>query len=479
MSTNESLSEDTFQMKNKQTWVVPASDFARRCRNPIRELVEGLDLSPNPDKPMIALSIGDPTLFGNLKTANEAIEAVVDSVKSYKSNGYAPSTGHTEAREAVANYISQSGEKVGIKDVVICSGCSYALEMCITVLANPGQNILVPKPGFPIYRMIADCLGIHCKYYNLLPEQNWKIDLDQLESLVDKNTAAIVINNPSNPCGSVFSKRHLMAILDIASRHCIPIISDEVYENFVFKGRTFHSLGSLSVDVPILTCGGLTKRFLVPGWRLGWIIIHDRNNAFYPQIYKGLLALSQRIMGSNTLIQGALPAILTKTPAHFFEDTVAIVENNAKIAYGVLSKTPGLKPVMPAGAMYMMVGLELKCFPEFENDLELVERMVSEQSIFCLPGMAFELPGYVRIVLTIPETLMEVACDRIKEFCLVHYRPEETTTYVSRTTTERTLELQVLQGLNGESEKYHLHGFHENTEVNENYEEEELELSKG
>lgn len=409
-------------MKDRESWHVSASDFTKKCRNPIRLLVENMNLTPNPNKPMIALSVGDPTVFGNLKTADQVIEGIVESARSSKFNGYAPSAGYLEAREAVCKYLAKSGETVDAKDVILCSGCSYAIEMCITVLANPGQNILVPRPGFPLYKSIADSLGIECRHYNLMPDMGWDVDIDHMASLIDSNTAAILVNNPSNPCGSVFSARHLTDILNVAVRHYVPIIADEIYEHFVFKGETFHSMSSLTKDVPILTCSGITKRFLVPGWRLGWVVIHDRHNAFAAEVSPGLSALSQRIMGGNTLVQGSLDTILNKTPQSFFDETVSVVERNARLAFEELSQAPGLKPVMPSGAMYMMVGFDMDMFPDFKTDLSLVERMVSEESIFCLPGGVFELPGYVRLVLTVPETHMREACSRIRDFCNRHCR---------------------------------------------------------
>jgi len=148
------------------------------------------------------------------------------------------------------------------------------------VLANPGQNILVPRPGFAIYRTLAEGLGIQVKYYDLLvrisaksgatlfnldffcrqPDRQWEVDLAQLESVIDTRTAAIIVNNPSNPCGSVFSREHLSAIIEIAEQNRVPIIADEIYEHFVFKGHSFEPLASLSKNVPILSCSGLTKR---------------------------------------------------------------------------------------------------------------------------------------------------------------------------------------------------------------------------
>lgn len=230
---------------------------------------------------LFSLSLtGDPTIFGNLKAANETIEAVRAIIDGGKHNGYAHSAGILEARDAVCKYIEPHQGKVNANDVILCSGCSSSLDMCISVLADVGKNILIPRPGFSIYRTLAVGHGIEVRSYNLLPEKQWEIDLDQMESQIDENTAALILINPSNPCGSVFSKKHILDIIGIAEKHCVPIIADEIYEHFVFPGIEYHSISSLSVNVPVLTCGGLTKRFLVPGWRLGWIVIHDRNNIF-------------------------------------------------------------------------------------------------------------------------------------------------------------------------------------------------------
>lgn len=223
---------------------------------------------------------GDPTIFGNLKAAPETIQAIQNAILSGKYNGYAHSAGIIEAREAVCKYIEPCQGKVTPNDVILCSGCSSALDMCIAVVAQPGNNILIPRPGFSIYRTLAIGHGIEVRSYNLLPDRQWEVDLEQMEKLIDENTSAIVLTNPSNPCGSVFTAAHIEDILDIAERYCIPIIADEIYEHFVFPNVEYHAISSLSKNVPILSCGGLTKRFLVPGWRLGWIVIHDRNEVF-------------------------------------------------------------------------------------------------------------------------------------------------------------------------------------------------------
>ncbi|XP_026468474.1 tyrosine aminotransferase-like [Ctenocephalides felis] len=404
----------------KRRWDVKVSKFATNTVNPIREIVDNLKLEPNPDKQMIALSIGDPTVFGNLKPHSTIPKALCKALESGKNNGYGPAVGFPAAREAVAKYSRHQGP-VTAQDVILCSGCSCALDMCISVLANPGENILMPRPGFSIYRTLAEGMGIQVKYYNLLPEREWEVDLQHMRSQIDDKTRAMIVNNPSNPCGSVYTADHLRDILDIASEFRVPIIADEIYEHFVFPGNEFHSMASLSDDVPILSCGGLTKRFLIPGWRMGWIIINDRNDVF-KGVRKGLQSLSTRIIGSNTLVQGALPEILADTPQEYYDDLVLTLARHAKLAYEMLKDLPGLTPVMPQGAMYMMIGLDMENFPEYKTEMDLVQELVKEQSVFCLPGQCFEYPNYMRMVLTVPEEMIEEACKRIAEFCEQHYK---------------------------------------------------------
>ncbi|CAO1417172.1 unnamed protein product [Diamesa hyperborea] len=426
--TKDNVSYDNGQQKKGVTrnptryagWDIKVSEFARLTHNPIRAIVEGLKIVPNPEKQMIALSIGDPTTFGNLQPAKEVTDAIKQVVDDGNYNGYGPSVGFLEAREAVAEYVQHQGP-VKASDIILCSGCSCSLDMCIAAIAGPGQNILIPKPGFSIYGTLSEGFGIECRSYNLIPEQNWEIDLHNLENQIDGNTAAIVITNPSNPCGSVFSKQHIKDILKIAERHFVPIIADEIYEHFVFPGNEYHSMSSLSENVPILSCGGLTKRFVVPGWRLGWIVVHDRHNAF-EGLRKGLINLSSRILGSNSLVQGALPAILKNTPQNFYDELVETLQKHAETAYNLLKEIPGLNPIMPKGAMYMMIGIDLKNFPNISSCLEFTRKLTSEQSVMIFPGIpCLEFPGFVRMVLTVPEELIVIACARMKEFCNNHY----------------------------------------------------------
>lgn len=406
---------------NRDEWAVPASVMSKRFINPIRNLVDTMVIKPNPDKEMIPLSIGDPTKFGNFPTTNVAVEALVKSVREAKWNGYTRSTGYEEARQAIADMYTCEQAPLTSEDIIIASGCSGALDLAIGALGDEGSNILVPAPGFSLYTTLASAKGIETRSYKCRADKDWEIDLEQMASLIDSNTRAIIVTNPSNPCGSNFSRAHVIAITEVASRLKVPIIADEIYADMVFGDDPHTAMASIGCDVPVLTCGGLAKRWLVPGWRVGWIMIADRNDVF-KEVRGALNNLSQLLLGANTVAQAAVPAILGKTPDAFYKTTLANLKRSAELCFTELSKVPGLTPVKAGGAMYLMVAINVDEFKDIVDDRDFVEKLITEQSVFPLPATVFEAPNYFRIVTTVPEDKMREAMGRIGEFCAEHHK---------------------------------------------------------
>jgi tyrosine aminotransferase len=231
------------------------------------------------------LQLGDPTLYDNLSPCKAALEAVAHAlVIRGHAAGYVNACGTPEARHAIARYHSYPEHRITSDNVIIANGCSGALELALTALLDPGTAVLVPQPGFPLYQVIAESHGASVVPYRLLPEQEWQVDLDHLEELMvehpNQTIRAMILNNPSNPTGSVFSQEHLMELLDFAHRHHLPIVSDEVYGELVFANQTFHPMALVAAKhgrrVPVITASGLAKQFLLPGWRVGWLTFHDK-----------------------------------------------------------------------------------------------------------------------------------------------------------------------------------------------------------
>uniref|UniRef100_A0A1I8B7A6 Tyrosine aminotransferase n=1 Tax=Meloidogyne hapla TaxID=6305 RepID=A0A1I8B7A6_MELHA len=389
---------------NNNEWKpMTASKHAKTTVNPIRRVTDCMSVAANPEKEPIRLNLGDPTLTGCLPPSEATINAIKNALDSHKFDGYGPAVGTLSARAAIVEHFSTPEAPFTADDVVLASGCSHALEMAIVAIADPGQNILVPRPGFPLYSTLCQPNGIESRQYKLEMDDKGLIDLVHLESLIDSQTRAIIINNPSNPTGVV------------------PIIADEIYGDLVYgEGARFHPMATLSPRVPIITCDGIGKRYLVPGWRLGWLIVHDRCGGVLSEVKKGIIALSQKIVGPCALIQGALPSILRDTPSEFFDNTKKLLAANATTVYDKLSRVPGLRPLKPQGAMYMMVGFDPSLFGD---ETKFVCGLISEESVYCLPGSAFSLPNWFRLVLAFPNETTTEACERIAAYCNRHLRP--------------------------------------------------------
>jgi len=195
----------------------------------------------------------------------------------------------------------------------------------------------------------------------------------------------LLINNPSNPCGSNFTRQHLESLLLLCEIYKLPVISDEIYEDMVFGDNKFYPLANLTETVPILKISGLAKRYLVPGWRVGWIFIHDRNNLLN-EIRDGLVSLTNISLGANSLIQYALPDILMNTSQSFYDETNKMLEENAKLIANLLKKISGLHVIVPQGGMFMMVGINVEEFKDIKNDVEFSEKLVQEESVLSMPG---------------------------------------------------------------------------------------------
>lgn len=308
-----------FKEKAKETKkeMIEPSKKCHRTHNPIRHIVDNLTPPQNHPKKMLNLALGDPTVHGNLFCPTVLQDNIHDLLSKSSANGYAPSPGIPSARKAIAAYNSTPDYLINEDDVIIASGCSGALELVLSALLNEGDNILVPKPAFPLYQVITESLGGSVKYYNLIAEKGWECDLQAMESIIDSKTKAIVINNPSNPCGSNFSSEHLLEIAKIARKFALPIIADEIYGRCVFNGQ-FSAMHLFSGDVPVISVGGLAKEFIVPGWRVGWLILHDKGTGRLVEYKAGLKQLTQIIVGKNKILSLPLFSLFYLIPFLLF-----------------------------------------------------------------------------------------------------------------------------------------------------------------
>ena len=403
------------------SWIVQPSLGSMQTRNKIFEVIDQMDMTILPsNKDFIQCAIGDPTKYPNLKPSQTVIKAVQSKLLSQQSNGYSISFGLQEARVAISKKYSLPHIKCSEDDVILGIGASDSINMSLCSLLNPGDNFLAPCPGYSFYDTVASRYSFKIKKYNLLPDNEWQVDIKHLKSIIDKRTKAILINNPSNPCGSVLTENNLREIIKIAENFSIPIISDEVYGEMVYDSNNgknkFYSMAALSHKVPILTIGGLSKQYLVPGWRVGWIVIHDPINAMI-KVRTALQKLSTLLLGPNTLIQASIPSILFETPDSWYNELNDKLYRQSCLMYDEFDDIQALKPIRARGALYLMVKINLNKLKGVKNDIDFANKLVREQGILVLPGTIFGIPNYFRCVICPPSHVISEIGKRMKEFC--------------------------------------------------------------
>jgi len=407
------------EKKNSDKWCIKRSFAASRTQNPLHAFLDSADintLGPN-GKTLIKLSIGDPTTYPAMLVCKQAREALEKAVAHMVENGDIATVGQLAVRQAVAwKYSGPS--PVTENDVFITSGCASALSLAIASLVSEGQNVLLPTPGCPTYRTICSRYNLVPRFYVLNPKCGWDVNLRYLEKQIDNDTRAMVVNNPHNPSGSVLSRGNMMELLKVCAKYKIPLIADESYGNLNMSEEeitTFRSLHNLDTPVPIITVGGILEQYLVPGWRLGWIIVSDCGFVM-DECKQGIRNMSQVTLGPNSVCQSAVPPLLDETPDSFFKEIKSTLKEHAAFMFDGLTKISTLNPIQPKGGIYMLVEVELTKLRGISSTWEFCRRLLLKERVFCLPGDLFQAPGYIRIILCPRLDILKEALARIKGF---------------------------------------------------------------
>ncbi|CAA7388673.1 unnamed protein product [Spirodela intermedia] len=391
----------------------------------LRGVVAELLSCANPAKPIVSLGVGDLSSHACFRKARDFSKYVAEAVSSGDFDGYPPSCGYPFARRAVADYLSRgtaaagggAAATVAEHDVFLTCGGTQALQLCLATLATRGCNVLLPRPGFPPYEATCAMHGIEPRYYDLLPGSAWEVDLGGVRALADDRTAALVVINPNNPSGAVFSRRHLLQIAEAARALNLPVIADELYGHMVFQEAEFVPMAVFSAVAPILTIGALSKRWLVPGWRLGWIAVNDPSGALR-QVKMGIERLMNISLGPTSIIQAAIPPLLSPSCEEFHRQVLGELESSCNVLYKMMMEVEAFKCYSkPQGAMFTMVEVNARLLPGIGDDMDFARELMREESILVLPGSVVGLKNWIRIFFGVSTTTLEDACDRIRGFC--------------------------------------------------------------
>lgn len=356
------------------------------------------------------LNIGDPVAFG-FRTPPHLIEAASKAMRDGH-NGYGPSVGLAEAREAVAAEYTSRGMPVAPDRVVLTAGTSEGIELALNAVADAGDEVLVPMPTYPLYTAVLHRIGARAVFYRTDPARGWLPDVEHIRSLIHPRTRALVVIDPNNPTGAVYSRDVRLQLLDLADRHGIMLLADEVYGDLAFDGPV-PPMASLAPDAPIVSFSSLSKAYLAPGWRAGWLAVGRSDRL--DEILAGIKKLADGRLCSTVPMQHAITAALTGDRSHQVSFREALRER-AQLTTERLNAIPGMTCARPDAAFYAMPRVEL---PAGTTDEQFVLQLLHETGVLVVHGSGFGLPaseGYFRVVfLAAPAALADVY-DRIADF---------------------------------------------------------------
>jgi alanine-synthesizing transaminase len=316
-----------------------------------------------------------------------------------------PSPGIAEAREAVAADWSARGFPAEPDRVLITGGTSEGIELALTALVNPGDAVLVPMPTYPLYTAVLAKIGAEARYYRKDPLNDWLPDLDHIESLVTPRTRALVIIDPNNPTGALYPEPMRRALIGLAERHGLTVLADEVYGDLAYDGPV-PPLGSLDPDAAIISFSSLSKAYLAPGWRAGWMVVG--RSPRLDDLLAAIRKLADGRLCSNGPAQYAIAPALLGDRSH--QDTFrAELRARAEVTVSALNAIPGMSCVAPVGAFYAMPRLTL---PPGRTDEHYILELLRATGVLCVYGSGFGLApgdGFFRVVfLAAPGELSDI-----------------------------------------------------------------------
>lgn len=368
---------------------------------PIRDIVQEAKKIEKSGTSMLYLNIGDPAPFG-FRPPSHILNAAAEALKQNYS-GYAPSAGDPELRQTIAKF-----EKVSEEDVFVTAGLSEGIDLLYQALLDPGKNILLPSPSYPLY-ITKERIGYGTlDFYDC--DENFEPDLDSMRKNINRYTRAILVINPNNPTGAVYSRKTLQGIVDLAGEFKLPIISDDVYDQMVFEGE-ITNMRSLAKDVPVVCGNSLSKNYIYPGARAGYIAFHGEG---WDNIKDSIQRLCNQRLSVNWEMQRAYIAAIKGSHDHI-RNFNAELKIRKDILVKRVNEIDGLSVAAPKGAFYSFIKVESN---KWKNDNEFVRGLL-KYGVVVVPGSGFapNLDGkYFRLVFLAKPDQLEHAFDQIAKY---------------------------------------------------------------
>lgn len=397
-------------MATKAVAEVMAASRMANVRYAIRDLVVTAEEVAREGHQILYLNIGDPCKF-DFQTPPHMIEAALKAMVDGH-NGYAESLGIKPAIEAIRNEAERNGFR-DIQSIFVGYGSGEVIDSCLTALLNPGDNVLTPSPEYPLYGAILAKLDCPVNAYDLDESHGWEPDVEDMARKINSRTRAILLITPNNPTGAVYSRRTLEKILELARLHGLIVFADEIYDKLIFDPNEKHvSIATLATDVPVVTFNGLSKAYLVPGWRIGWAIGTGPQQVLRPYMESVHRLLRARLSAPHPFQHAIKPAL--EGPQDHLKEVLRKLKRRADLTASWAKRTPNVKLVAPKGAFYAYPTLEIA-----DDDLSFVTDLLKQKHVLVVHGSGFgQKPGtkHMRIVFLAPEPVLSEAYDAITEF---------------------------------------------------------------
>jgi alanine-synthesizing transaminase len=369
---------------------------------------------------VLKLNIGNPAPFG-FDAPDDIVRDVVHNITD--AEGYCDSKGIYPARVAIYQYYQQRRIKnLNIDNIFIGNGVSELIVMTMQGLLNDGDEMLIPAPDYPLWTAAVNLSGGKAVHYRCDESSNWAPDLADMEAKITPRTRGLVLINPNNPTGAVYTKEQLQAVIELARAHDLIIFSDEIYELIRYDNTPFTSIASLADDLMFVTFNGLSKTYRVAGYRTGWMVISGNTHRAEDYL-DGLNILSSMRLCANVPTQFAIQSALGgKQSIIELTGEQGRLNRQRLLAHEMINNTPGLSTTLPQGALYCFVKIDTARF-NISNDEQFILDLLIDKHILLVHGSAFNWPepDHFRLVYLPQYEVLEDALNRLADF-LRQYR---------------------------------------------------------
>jgi len=397
---------------------IPASKRAGSIEYAIRDVVVPATQLEAAGHEIIKLNIGDPLAYPGLPTPPHMVAAYIDALQSGR-NGYSPSYGIPALRAAIAEDERRKGWPAQAETVYVCHGVTEALQILFAAVLEEGSSILAPGPHYPPYMAYPQMYGATTVEYRLDGKDGWCMDFDDIEAKMNDDVRLFVLINPNNPCGSVVGRTDVDRLLTILEGYpkCI-LVADEIYDGLDYTG-THVSAASCSTTVPVVTLNGVSKVYYAPGWRLGYMALHDPT-ARMANVQDALERLLRSRLCPSTPAQWGYLAGLTGDRS-WMARYARRVQDQRDYCLQRIDEMEGLELQAPGGAFYMFVRLTDEQWAK--DDKAFVLQLLQEEHVLLVHGSGFSPEfgsGHVRLVFLADVEVLKDAFDRIDRFLTRH-----------------------------------------------------------